>query len=123
MSFLSVVPRHLRDQRRRCATPQRCRHAQCHADIGGQGRHRAATLGAYLHVAMPAIVVGAALVLQALHNALPFVTLVALVSAAYGRLLWLEFLEHERGLVRDTDHGPINSGTAPQVAPSEGVAR
>lgn len=59
-----------------------------------------AIFGAYLHVTMPAVVVAAALVLQAVHNAVPLLTLIPLMSGAYGRLLWLEFLEHQHRLAR-----------------------
>lgn len=53
-------------------------------------------IGAYLHIVMPALIVAAALVFHALHNALPLFTLAVLVSAAYGRLAWHDFIQSKR---------------------------
>lgn len=57
-------------------------------------KRRGTRLGTQLHGVMPSVVVIAALVLQLAHNAIPVLSLIALLSAAYGRLMWLEFMAH-----------------------------
>lgn len=50
-------------------------------------------VGSAIHVVMPMIVVGAAIYFHAIGHPFTIATLIVLVSAAYGKTIWHDFLQ------------------------------
>lgn len=81
------------------------------ASRGGEGAETprfVATLGACLHLVVPALVVVVALVCHLLHNPIPLWPLVVLLSGAYGKAVLHELLQSAVATrlvdVRDPSH-------------------
>ncbi len=91
----------------------------CFTSQRGREALRVATARVRLiHAATPALVVCAALALHAAGRPLPTVTLIALVSAAYGRSLWQEFLK-DRANSAEAVTSSARNGDRPMTTASE----
>ena len=65
----------------------------------------ASRLGAFVHLLTPPIIVLVALTYHGFGRPIPVLTLVTLISGAYGKALWRDFLENQtvRGTISRTE--------------------